>query len=222
MIQYQSNQHCWKIPTFRLFFPTFQTIPTFHIFLGKCQKIVKFFPVFLPIGQKKANFFFNIFKGHPTSNISNVKSQHFPTFAIFFPHFTNKIRPSGIPDVYVCAYIITYNIYTYVRTYFAFLISNRSILYKFRGSVWIMATSSKCKETEEYSTTEFELCEVRKKGEKADPSHFELLKVLGQGSFGKVFLVRKIKGRDKGRLYAMKVLRKATLKGTVLIFLTYF
>lgn len=28
-----------------------------------------------------------------------------------------------------------------------------------------------------------------------------------------VFLVRKIKGSDKGQLYAMKVLKKATLKG---------
>ena len=63
------------------------------------------------------------------------------------------------------------------------------------------------------TTTEIELREVRKEGEKADPSHFELLKVLGQGSFGKVFLVRKVKGRDQGRLYAMKVLKKATLKG---------
>ncbi|XP_065174796.1 ribosomal protein S6 kinase 2 beta-like [Sycon ciliatum] len=41
---------------------------------------------------------------------------------------------------------------------------------------------------------------------------FELLKVLGQGSFGKVFLVRKKTGTDAGILYAMKVLRKATLK----------
>uniref|UniRef100_A0A8D0FTM2 non-specific serine/threonine protein kinase n=4 Tax=Strigidae TaxID=30459 RepID=A0A8D0FTM2_STROC len=48
--------------------------------------------------------------------------------------------------------------------------------------------------------------------EKADPSQFELLKVLGQGSYGKVFLVRKIKGSDAGQLYAMKVLKKATLK----------
>lgn len=53
---------------------------------------------------------------------------------------------------------------------------------------------------------------MRKEGEKADPSHFELLKVLGQGSFGKVFLVRKVKGLDNGKLYAMKVLKKATLK----------
>ena len=53
---------------------------------------------------------------------------------------------------------------------------------------------------------------VREGHEKADPSQFELLKVLGQGSFGKVFLVRKIVGKDAGTLYAMKVLRKATLK----------
>ncbi|ESO10538.1 hypothetical protein HELRODRAFT_96872, partial [Helobdella robusta] len=45
-----------------------------------------------------------------------------------------------------------------------------------------------------------------------DTSYFDLLKVLGQGSFGKVFLVRKIKGKDAGHLYAMKVLKKATLK----------
>ena len=48
--------------------------------------------------------------------------------------------------------------------------------------------------------------------EKADPSQFELLKVLGEGSFGKVFLVRKIVGFDAGTMYAMKVLKKATLK----------
>ncbi|XP_008544991.1 ribosomal protein S6 kinase 2 beta isoform X2 [Microplitis demolitor] len=60
---------------------------------------------------------------------------------------------------------------------------------------------------------EIEVCEVVRDGhEKADPSHFDLLKVLGQGSFGKVFLVRKVVGKDKGTLYAMKVLRKATLK----------
>ncbi|XP_052087652.1 ribosomal protein S6 kinase 2 beta-like [Mytilus californianus] len=56
------------------------------------------------------------------------------------------------------------------------------------------------------------LTELTKDGEKVDPSTFDLLKVLGQGSFGKVFLVRKIKGADAGTLYAMKVLKKATLK----------
>lgn len=59
---------------------------------------------------------------------------------------------------------------------------------------------------------EIEIKEHTRKGEKANPSHFELLKVLGQGSFGKVFLVRKIVGWDKGQLYAMKVLKKAKLK----------
>ncbi|MED6268120.1 Ribosomal protein S6 kinase alpha-6 [Characodon lateralis] len=53
---------------------------------------------------------------------------------------------------------------------------------------------------------------VKEGCEKADPSQFELLKVLGQGSFGKVFLVRKIVGPDAGQLYAMKVLKKASLK----------
>uniref|UniRef100_UPI00398ECE6E ribosomal protein S6 kinase alpha-3 isoform X5 n=1 Tax=Pristiophorus japonicus TaxID=55135 RepID=UPI00398ECE6E len=53
---------------------------------------------------------------------------------------------------------------------------------------------------------------VKEGCEKADPSQFELLKVLGQGSFGKVFLVRKTHGSDAGQLYAMKVLKKATLK----------
>ncbi|XP_049991838.1 ribosomal protein S6 kinase alpha-2 [Alexandromys fortis] len=53
---------------------------------------------------------------------------------------------------------------------------------------------------------------VKEGFEKADPSQFELLKVLGQGSYGKVFLVRKVTGSDAGQLYAMKVLKKATLK----------
>ncbi|XP_030751660.1 ribosomal protein S6 kinase 2 beta isoform X2 [Sitophilus oryzae] len=60
---------------------------------------------------------------------------------------------------------------------------------------------------------EIELGEVVRNGhDKADPSQFDLLKVLGEGSFGKVFLVRKIVGSDAGALYAMKVLKKATLK----------
>ncbi|XP_066505963.1 ribosomal protein S6 kinase alpha-1 [Hoplias malabaricus] len=53
---------------------------------------------------------------------------------------------------------------------------------------------------------------VKEGSEKADPRQFDFLKVLGQGSFGKVFLVRKVTGPDAGHLYAMKVLKKATLK----------
>ena len=40
---------------------------------------------------------------------------------------------------------------------------------------------------------------------------FDLLKVVGKGSFGKVFLVRKKAGADAGATYAMKALRKEVL-----------
>lgn len=40
---------------------------------------------------------------------------------------------------------------------------------------------------------------------------FEMLKVLGSGAYGKVFLVRKRSGADQGKLYAMKVLKKASI-----------
>ncbi|CAF0997425.1 unnamed protein product [Rotaria sordida] len=46
---------------------------------------------------------------------------------------------------------------------------------------------------------------------RVDMSDFELLKVLGTGAYGKVFLVRKITGADIGKLYAMKVLKKAAI-----------
>ncbi|XP_033099995.1 ribosomal protein S6 kinase alpha-5-like, partial [Anneissia japonica] len=44
-----------------------------------------------------------------------------------------------------------------------------------------------------------------------DSSDFELLKVLGTGAYGKVFLVRKVTGHDSGQLFAMKVLKKASI-----------
>ncbi|KAJ3235151.1 Ribosomal protein S6 kinase beta-1 [Chytriomyces hyalinus] len=43
---------------------------------------------------------------------------------------------------------------------------------------------------------------------KVGPDDFERLRVIGQGGYGKVFLVRQ---RDTRTIYAMKVLRKATL-----------
>ncbi|XP_041348214.1 ribosomal protein S6 kinase beta-1-like isoform X2 [Gigantopelta aegis] len=46
---------------------------------------------------------------------------------------------------------------------------------------------------------------------KIGPSDFELLKVLGKGGYGKVFQVRKIAGQDNGQIFAMKVLKKATI-----------
>eukprot|EP00049_Salpingoeca_infusionum_P023188 m.10799 g.10799 ORF g.10799 m.10799 type:complete len:602 (-) comp5618_c0_seq1:120-1925(-) len=46
---------------------------------------------------------------------------------------------------------------------------------------------------------------------KVGPENFDLLKVIGQGGYGKVFQVRKRDGGDKGSIYAMKVLKKATI-----------
>ena len=47
---------------------------------------------------------------------------------------------------------------------------------------------------------------------KVGTKDFDFLRVLGQGSFGKVFLVSKKTGTDHGKYYAMKVLKKASLK----------
>lgn len=47
--------------------------------------------------------------------------------------------------------------------------------------------------------------------EKTGPQDFELLKVLGKGGYGKVFQVRKRSGQDAGTIFAMKVLRKASI-----------
>ena len=47
--------------------------------------------------------------------------------------------------------------------------------------------------------------------EKVGMKNFELLKLLGTGAYGKVFLVRKLGGNDSGKLYAMKVLKKAAI-----------
>ncbi|XP_076312815.1 ribosomal protein S6 kinase alpha-5-like isoform X2 [Tachypleus tridentatus] len=47
--------------------------------------------------------------------------------------------------------------------------------------------------------------------QKVNVSNFELLKVLGTGAYGKVFLVKKLGGHDHGKLYAMKVLKKASI-----------
>uniref|UniRef100_A0A673C1C6 non-specific serine/threonine protein kinase n=1 Tax=Sphaeramia orbicularis TaxID=375764 RepID=A0A673C1C6_9TELE len=70
-----------------------------------------------------------------------------------------------------------------------------------------------CHSQDDGEIKEINITHVVKEGsEKADASQFELLKVLGQGSFGKVFLVRKVTAPDANQLYAMKVLKKATLK----------
>uniref|UniRef100_A0A8C2FYF6 Ribosomal protein S6 kinase n=1 Tax=Cyprinus carpio TaxID=7962 RepID=A0A8C2FYF6_CYPCA len=57
----------------------------------------------------------------------------------------------------------------------------------------------------------YTLTEIHTENKKVGMENFELLKVLGTGAYGKVFLVRKISGHDKGKLYAMKVLKKAAI-----------
>uniref|UniRef100_A0A8C8F0J0 Ribosomal protein S6 kinase n=1 Tax=Oncorhynchus tshawytscha TaxID=74940 RepID=A0A8C8F0J0_ONCTS len=43
------------------------------------------------------------------------------------------------------------------------------------------------------------------------PECFELLRVLGKGGYGKVFQVRKVAGAASGKIFAMKVLKKAMI-----------
>ena len=52
---------------------------------------------------------------------------------------------------------------------------------------------------------------VNKGPEKIGPHCFQLLKVLGKGGYGKVFQVRKTTDPDSGKIYAMKVLKKASI-----------
>ncbi|XP_070772935.1 ribosomal protein S6 kinase beta-1 isoform X5 [Enoplosus armatus] len=59
----------------------------------------------------------------------------------------------------------------------------------------------------------FEISEnsVNKGTEQIRPECFELLKVLGKGGYGKVFQVRKVSGATSGKIFAMKVLKKAII-----------
>ncbi|XP_014209613.1 ribosomal protein S6 kinase beta-1-like [Copidosoma floridanum] len=52
---------------------------------------------------------------------------------------------------------------------------------------------------------------VNPEHEKTGPEDFHLCKILGEGGYGKVFQVRKITGKDKGSIFAMKVLKKASI-----------
>ncbi|CAF3809208.1 unnamed protein product [Rotaria magnacalcarata] len=52
---------------------------------------------------------------------------------------------------------------------------------------------------------------VNPQGERVSPHDFQLLKVLGKGGYGKVFQVRKVSGSHQSDIFAMKVLKKATI-----------
>uniref|UniRef100_A0A3P8Z728 Ribosomal protein S6 kinase n=1 Tax=Esox lucius TaxID=8010 RepID=A0A3P8Z728_ESOLU len=59
----------------------------------------------------------------------------------------------------------------------------------------------------------FEISEnsVNKGTEQIRPECFALLRVLGKGGYGKVFQVRKVSGAASGKIFAMKVLKKAMI-----------
>ncbi|MCI4394777.1 hypothetical protein PGIGA_G00172540 [Pangasianodon gigas] len=68
-------------------------------------------------------------------------------------------------------------------------------------------------ETEPGETEEVELtsASVNRDSERVGPDCFELLTVLGKGAYGKVFQVRKVQGSQTGKIFAMKVLKKAKI-----------
>ncbi|XP_049786907.1 ribosomal protein S6 kinase beta-1 [Schistocerca gregaria] len=66
-------------------------------------------------------------------------------------------------------------------------------------------------ESEGVETVQLSEQNVNPGSEKTGPQDFELRKVLGKGGYGKVFQVRKVTGKDAGTIFAMKVLRKASI-----------
>uniref|UniRef100_A0AC35TH39 Ribosomal protein S6 kinase n=1 Tax=Rhabditophanes sp. KR3021 TaxID=114890 RepID=A0AC35TH39_9BILA len=61
------------------------------------------------------------------------------------------------------------------------------------------------------NASNFEITSINPQGNKLGPDDFDLLKLVGSGGFGKVFQVKKLTGADAGKIYAMKVLKKATI-----------
>lgn len=68
-----------------------------------------------------------------------------------------------------------------------------------------------CHSTDGLETVHLSEQNVNPGCEKTGPQDFELRKVLGKGGYGKVFQVRKVTGQDAGTIFAMKVLRKASI-----------
>lgn len=63
----------------------------------------------------------------------------------------------------------------------------------------------------DFETLELTEANVNPTQERMSPKDFDLLKVLGKGGYGKVFQCRKRSGTDSGKIFAMKVLRKASI-----------
>ncbi|XP_068800257.1 ribosomal protein S6 kinase beta-2 isoform X2 [Struthio camelus] len=62
-----------------------------------------------------------------------------------------------------------------------------------------------------YEEIEISESSVNNGPERIGPHCFELLRVLGKGGYGKVFQVRKVQGTNTGKIFAMKVLKKAKI-----------
>ncbi|KAK2161896.1 hypothetical protein LSH36_108g07124 [Paralvinella palmiformis] len=69
----------------------------------------------------------------------------------------------------------------------------------------------RCGNSEDVETLEVTEYTINPGQPKTGPHDFELLKLLGKGGYGKVFLVRKTRGQDASQIFAMKVLKKATI-----------
>lgn len=67
------------------------------------------------------------------------------------------------------------------------------------------STSSSDDSNQEEEEYEKLILQSQSKQGRVSQEHFSLISVIGTGSYGKVFLVKK---RDSGALYAMKVLKK--------------
>ena len=71
--------------------------------------------------------------------------------------------------------------------------------------------SSECYSSPDVEAVQLSENTVNPGAERTGPQDFELRRVLGRGGYGKVFQVRKMTGKDSGHIFAMKVLKKATI-----------
>uniref|UniRef100_A0AAX7SFY8 non-specific serine/threonine protein kinase n=1 Tax=Astatotilapia calliptera TaxID=8154 RepID=A0AAX7SFY8_ASTCA len=70
---------------------------------------------------------------------------------------------------------------------------------------------SHCSNMDDCEKIEISEDNVNQGTENIRPECFELLRVLGKGGYGKVFQVRKVVGAAAGKIFAMKVLKKAMI-----------
>uniref|UniRef100_A0A3B5QTU3 Ribosomal protein S6 kinase n=1 Tax=Xiphophorus maculatus TaxID=8083 RepID=A0A3B5QTU3_XIPMA len=70
---------------------------------------------------------------------------------------------------------------------------------------------SLCSNMDDCEKIEISEDNVNQGTENIRPECFELLRVLGKGGYGKVFQVRKVVGAAAGKIFAMKVLKKAMI-----------